>query len=84
MRMRTAGQSPFSERLAHHTAGRRFSHLPKCLACQDFPTSPEIRYSTIVEHEKEVTVLYEPQPMRDHDNRHSSTKLGEGLSNQTL
>ena len=82
--MWTAGQSPFSERLAHHTACRRFSHLPKCITCQDLPTRPKVRYSTPVKHEEEVTVFYEAEPMRDHDDCHSSTKLSECLSNQTL
>jgi len=79
-----SGQSAFSERRAHHTAGCRFSDLPKCVACQDLPARPEVRYSTLVKHEEEVTVFYEPEPMRDHDDCHSSTKLSEGLSNQTL
>ena len=82
--MRTAGRSPFSERLAHHIARRRFSDLPKCVACQNLPTRPEVRYSTLVEHEEEVTVFYKAEARRDHDDCHSSTKLNEGLSNQTL
>jgi hypothetical protein len=72
------------EQLARHIAGHRFSNFSKRATSQNLPTRPKVRYSTIVEHEEEITVFDEAEPMRDHDDRHSSTKLSEGLSNQTL
>jgi hypothetical protein len=58
--------------------------LSKCIACQNLTSRPIIRHSTLVEHEEEVTVFDEAQTMRDHDDCHSSAKLVEGLSDQTL
>ena len=64
--MRTTGRSPCSQRLAHHVARRRFSNFSKRVACQNLPTRPEVRDSTLVEHEKEVAVFDEAEPISCH------------------